>query len=68
MHLGSHLLNGADSNRLIVAADEWYIHPDYNPNTLDNDVGLIKLRMPIEYTGKLYFKLISISNVQFMED
>lgn len=42
---------------------EMYVHPNYNPGTLDNDVALIKLASSVEYAGisGLDYGLTSIS-------
>ncbi|XP_063913384.1 brachyurin-like [Zophobas morio] len=50
IQLGSNTLNGDDSNRVTVATSEYSLHPDFNPATLENDIGLIKLRIPVELT------------------
>ncbi|KAJ3656525.1 hypothetical protein Zmor_015597 [Zophobas morio] len=51
IHLGATNLVGDDPNRIVVATSDYVIHPDFNPETLDNDIALIKLRLPIEFTG-----------------
>jgi hypothetical protein len=51
--LGSNTLEGTDPNRVTVATSEYVLHPDYNPDTLENDIALIKLRMAISYSGLL---------------
>jgi secreted trypsin-like serine protease len=48
--LGSASLDKEDSSRLTVASSEYVLHPNYNAATLDNDIGLIKLRMKVEFT------------------
>ncbi|KAH0821080.1 hypothetical protein GEV33_001712 [Tenebrio molitor] len=48
--LGSATLKDDDPNRITVATSEYFLHPDYNPDTLENDLGLIKLRMPVTFT------------------
>jgi hypothetical protein len=53
IQLGSNNLQSSDDNRLIVAATTSVVHPDYNPDTLEHDVGLIKLHMPITFTGTI---------------
>ncbi|KAJ3656346.1 hypothetical protein Zmor_015430 [Zophobas morio] len=50
IHLGSISLEKEDSARLTLASSQYYLHPEYNAQTLDNDIGLIKLRMAIELT------------------
>jgi hypothetical protein len=52
--LGSATLKDDDPNRITVATSEYFLHPDYNPDTLENDLGLIKLRMPVTFTGEVY--------------
>lgn len=49
IYLGS--ANRSDPNIQTVAASEYILHPSYDPQTLDNDIGLIKLRMPVTFTG-----------------
>ncbi|XP_044266148.1 transmembrane protease serine 2-like [Tribolium madens] len=51
VYLGS--ANRSDPNIQTVAASEYILHPDYNPQTLDNDIGLIKLRMPVTFTDSI---------------
>ena len=50
--MGTHKLSGDESTVLKVATDTYVLHPDYNPNTLANDIGLIKFRAPITFTSK----------------
>jgi hypothetical protein len=47
-----------DPNKVQVASSEYEIHPDYDPLTLENDIGLIKLRMPVEYSRKSIFDTV----------
>ncbi|KAJ3656340.1 hypothetical protein Zmor_015424 [Zophobas morio] len=51
IQIGSNKLTEDDTNRVIVATSEYVIHPEFNPTTLENDVGLIKLRIPVEFTN-----------------
>ena len=51
IQIGSNKLTEDDTNRVIVATSEYVIHPEFNPTTLENDVGLIKLRIPVEFTS-----------------
>jgi hypothetical protein len=53
IQLGSNTLEGDDPYRVKVASSEYVVHPDYNPLTLENDIGLIKLRMPVEYSREI---------------
>lgn len=60
--LGTINLGSSEPNRVIVAAEEYYIHPDFDPETLLADLGLIKFRLPISLSGTLnclfYFYLL----------
>lgn len=60
IHLGSNSLTSTDVNRLTVVTSTYIVHPSFNPSTLEHDVGLIKFRLPIEYTE--YVQKISIAN------
>jgi hypothetical protein len=50
--LGSNTLKGTDPNRKTLATSIYVNHPDFNPDTLENDIGLVKFHLPIEYNGK----------------
>jgi hypothetical protein len=54
IQLGSNKLDGTDPNRVTLATATFVIHPGYNPDTLENDVGLIRLRLPIEFNRKFF--------------
>jgi hypothetical protein len=51
IQLGSNQLDGSDSGTLKLTTDSFVLHPDYNPDTLENDIGLIEFRMPVTFTG-----------------
>ncbi|RZC41676.1 Trypsin domain containing protein [Asbolus verrucosus] len=50
VRLGSIHLNKADPSSVTVATSHVVPHPDFNPETLENDIGLAKLRLPVELT------------------
>ncbi|RZC41951.1 Trypsin and/or DUF1986 domain containing protein [Asbolus verrucosus] len=50
IRLGSNSLEGNDPNALRLATDTYTLHPEYNPDTLDNDIAVIKFRLPITFT------------------
>ncbi|XP_044268052.1 brachyurin-like [Tribolium madens] len=63
--LGTHKLDGDSNNVEKLATDDFVLHPDYNPSTLENDIGLIKLRMPVTFTTyirRLYLPFSDLSN------
>ena len=41
-----------DPNALDLVTKEYVLHPDFDPVTLENDVGLIKLQQTVTFTGK----------------
>lgn len=51
IQLGSNSLSSTDNNRVIVATSNYFVHSGYDPATLANDVGLIKLRQPVTFNG-----------------
>ncbi|KAJ3634315.1 hypothetical protein MTP99_011200 [Tenebrio molitor] len=53
IQLGSNTLQGNDPNRIVLSSSEYDLHPDFNSETLQNDIGLVKLRMAVEYTDYL---------------
>lgn len=50
--LGTNELQG-NNNTVKVATDIYFLHPDFNPTTLEHDVGLIRFRMPVLFSGKI---------------
>lgn len=51
IRLGSHYLQTADSNRVIVSTPIYYVHDDYNPDTLEYDAGIIEFLLPVTLSG-----------------
>ncbi|XP_063913451.1 brachyurin-like [Zophobas morio] len=66
VRVGSNSLNANDPNALRLATDTYFLHPDYNPDTLEHDVGLIKLRLPITFTD--YIKAVSVISTTNLPD
>jgi secreted trypsin-like serine protease len=53
VYAGTHDLSlGSEPHRVVVATDESYLHPDWNPSTIANDIALIKLPERIEFTDE----------------
>ncbi|KAJ3656371.1 hypothetical protein Zmor_015454 [Zophobas morio] len=50
IYLGSNSPRGDSENGVTLATDTYYLHPEYNPATLENDIGLIKFRTYITQT------------------
>lgn len=54
LELGAHNLNDTDEiGRIIVVAETAIAHDQYNIDTFANDVALIKLSKPVEFTDKI---------------
>ncbi|XP_063914156.1 brachyurin-like [Zophobas morio] len=53
VHLGTNSLDGSDPYAVKVSADEYVLHPEYDPLSLKNDIGLIWLRLPVEFSDYL---------------
>ena len=51
IQLGSNSLDADDPNVIKLTTDSYLLHPDYDPLTLANDIGLVEFRLPITYTG-----------------
>ncbi|KAJ3656344.1 hypothetical protein Zmor_015428 [Zophobas morio] len=61
--LGSVHLSGG-SEQIEVATSSYVLHPDYNPLTLENDIGLIQLRLPITLTNYIQpFQRLSLAEL-----
>nr|XP_008199316.2 PREDICTED: brachyurin-like [Tribolium castaneum] len=50
IYLGAHNLKANDPNVQKFATDTFVLHPNYNLDTLENDIGVIKLRLPVTFT------------------
>jgi secreted trypsin-like serine protease len=66
IQLGSNTLEGDDPNRIIVSTSTYYLHPDFNPDTIDNDIAVIVLRMPVMLNG--YIQPIYTSASHFLNN
>lgn len=42
-----------NSPEVMGTSTEFIIHPQYNPNNLNNDIGLIRLAQPVAFSRKL---------------
>jgi secreted trypsin-like serine protease len=49
IQLGSNHLVSDDSSRMTVATSTYILHPDFKPDTIEHDIGLIKFRRPVDY-------------------
>lgn len=65
IYLGSNSLTENDPNRITVASNDFLLHPSYNSTTLYNDLGLIRLRIPVQFSGKLNSLFIQWLNEMF---
>ncbi|XP_063913864.1 brachyurin-like [Zophobas morio] len=65
IRLGSESLSRDDPNALDLVTKEYVLHPDFDPVTLENDVGLIKLRQTVTFTE--YIKPLNFTS-DFIKD
>lgn len=49
--LGTNKLDGNETSIVRLSTDSYVLHPDYNPNTLENDIGLIRFRNSVTFTS-----------------
>ncbi|XP_044267572.1 brachyurin-like [Tribolium madens] len=59
--LGSNSLYDDDPNRINVSTTNYFLHPEFNRTSLDNNIALIKLRQNIkfnDYIGKIYLPVM----------
>lgn len=49
--LGTHKLDGDHATVEKLTTDEFVLHPNYNASSLENDIGLIKLRVPVTFNS-----------------
>jgi len=49
--LGAHNINQNEATQQDIDASEWSFHPNWKPNLVQNDVGLIKLNKTVTYNG-----------------
>jgi hypothetical protein len=52
IQLGSNHLVSDDSSRMTVATSTYILHPDFKPDTIEHDIGLIKFRRPVDYNSR----------------
>lgn len=58
VYAGSHdISESSEPHRVVVKTTDSYLHPDWNPSTLANDIALIKLPTKIEFDEGIPYKL-----------
>ncbi|XP_063914409.1 brachyurin-like [Zophobas morio] len=61
VRLGSNTLNDNDPNRVTLSTSLYFIHPSFNPETLEADVGLVKFHLPValnDYIQPVYLPTV----------
>lgn len=61
IQLGSNRLEGEDPVRVTVATSHVVPHPDFDPSTLENDIGLVRLRKPVTLTT--YIQTVKLASI-----
>jgi hypothetical protein len=53
IYLGSQDLdNDFEPNRIVIISNQFFIHPQYNEQTVEADIALIRLPIEITFNGK----------------
>ncbi|RZC41178.1 Trypsin and/or DUF1986 domain containing protein, partial [Asbolus verrucosus] len=66
IQIGSHTLTNSDPERETFTSSEYVLHPDFNPDTIENDIALIKLRMPVTFTA--YIQPVNLPAVSLLNE
>lgn len=52
--LGRENWTGPSENEVTVRVEKSIVHPNYDDLTLDNDIGLLKLSTPVNFTAYIF--------------
>lgn len=47
VQVGSNHLEGEDNYRYIASTNDYILHPNYNPDTLEHNLGFVVLRIEL---------------------
>jgi chymotrypsin len=53
LNLGDHNIKTGNDGATKIAAERWITHPNFNFDTLDNDIALIKLRTLVQFSDRI---------------
>uniref|UniRef100_A0A3Q3VL02 Peptidase S1 domain-containing protein n=1 Tax=Mola mola TaxID=94237 RepID=A0A3Q3VL02_MOLML len=65
IYLGRHTQSGPNNDEVSRSVTQIIIHPDYNSTTFNNDITLMKLSSPINFTDKIKPICLASSTSQF---
>ncbi|XP_037544049.1 serine protease 27-like [Nematolebias whitei] len=65
VHLGVHSLSGSNPNEVIRSLDQIICHPQYNGQTYENDICLVKLSNPVNFTDYVSPTCLASDNSTF---
>lgn len=52
-YLGTHnILPTVEDNAVVVIAYDVVVHPEWEPSTIRNDIAIIRLQEPVQFSGK----------------
>ncbi|KAJ3652181.1 hypothetical protein Zmor_018169 [Zophobas morio] len=66
IQLGSNTLNSQDFNRVTVRTNTSFLHPEFDDLTLQNDIGLIQLNEPVQFSD--YISSIFLPSTDLQPD
>lgn len=67
VHLGAYNLSQLNPNEVIRGIVQAYVHHDYNNQTYDNDIALLKLSAPVNFTDYIQPVCLASHNSTFLE-
>jgi len=67
LFLGTIHLSAPDNGFVVQSSMNSIVHKEYNNNTTDNDIALIKLTRPVEFSRKYLYVLRTVYKLQHLE-
>jgi len=65
--LGTINLAKLDNGFVVQSSLNSIVHKEYNSSTLDNDIAVIKLPQPVQFSRKYLYVLHTVYKLQYLE-
>uniref|UniRef100_A0A3Q2DVA5 Peptidase S1 domain-containing protein n=1 Tax=Cyprinodon variegatus TaxID=28743 RepID=A0A3Q2DVA5_CYPVA len=65
VYLGRQVQNGSNPNEVTRTVYKIILHPDYDPFVIDNDIALLKLSLPVNFTSYISPVCLAASDSTF---
>lgn len=62
VYLGGITLADSEEGRIKVDVKANIVHPNYNPYTVNNDIALLQLSEPVQFTGMLFLSFFLLGS------